>query len=477
MKKTAIILLYFLILGGSAAAVAIGARHWARSRPSHATAAAPETFGSQNGKQLWTCGMHPQVVQDHPGDCPICHMHLTPMRSGATGNGGQGHDRKILYWWDPMLGPPSIADKPGKSAMGMDRVPVYADEAGPRVTIDPSVVQNMGVRTAEVTRGPLAKTVRTVGVIRLPETGLHDVSLKVGGWIDKLYADQEGMHVAKDEPLFELYSQDLQVAEEELITAVRAARALDPAAHEVVREEAEGLVTSAKRKLKLWDVADAEIEAIAKADQPPRTIVFRSPAMGHVEDKMIVQGTAVQPGMKLMRIADHSRMWLEVQVYEEQISVVALGQMVEAAIDGIPGNTFKGEITFMYPHIDHTTRTLTVRATLDNPGFELKPGMYATANIAAKPMPDVIQVPREAVIDTGTRQIAFVAQGNGHFDPRKVKMGMVGDDDRVQIIEGLAPGEIVVTSGQFLMDVESRTTEAIEKLRQSSTPRNEPATP
>lgn len=420
-------------------------------------------------KQLWTCGMHPQVVQDHPGNCPICHMQLTPMRADSA-NGDTPAEKKVLYWWDPMLGPSSITDKPGKSAMGMDLVPVYASPAGPGVHIDATIVQNMGVRTAEVTRGPLGKTVRTIGLLRSPENGLNDVSVKIAGWIDKLHVDQEGMHVSKGEPLFELYSQDLQVAEEELISARKAEQSLPPDAAPVLRREAKSLVESAKRKFQLWDVADQDIDVIARADKPPKDIPFRSPASGHLVEKMVVQGTAVQPGMKLMRIEDHSKMWLDAQVYEDQFSLVRMGQTVKAAVDGMPGKTFSGTITFISPHLDHMTRTFTVRAILDNPDFALRPGMYATADIVTQPLDDVLQIPREAVIDTGTRQIVFVVAGQGHFDPRHVRMGIVGDDDRVQIVEGLAPGEIVATSGQFLMDVESRTTEAIDKLRRTSNP-------
>jgi Cu(I)/Ag(I) efflux system membrane fusion protein/cobalt-zinc-cadmium efflux system membrane fusion protein len=425
---------------------------------------APAVAAASGGtpRQLWHCGMHPQVIQDHPGFCPICHMALTPI--DAVEAESESHQKKILYWWDPMLGPSSISDHPGKSAMGMDLVPVYGDQAGPGVTIDPTVVQNMGVRTATVTRGPLSKTVRAVGLLKIPEPGMHDISLKVGGWIDKLYADEDGMHVNAGEPLFEIYSPDLQVAEQELISAVKAEKSLGNEANAEIRGEAQGMVASARRKLGLWDVAEEDIDAIAGASEPPKDVPFRSPATGHIEDKAIVEGSAVQPMAKLMRVADHTKMWLDAEIYQEQIPVVKIGQEVIATIDGLPGRTWKGNITFIYPHLDHMTRTLTVRVTLENPEFELKPGMYATVEIITRPLADVIQVPREAVIDTGTEQIAFVAEGAGHFSPRKIRVGLAGDDDMVQIVEGLGPGETVVTSGQFLMDVESRTIEATQKL-------------
>src|SRR5665213_960305 len=389
-------------------------------------------------------------------------MAAGSMKSTDSGNAKGGEQR----WWDPMIGPSSISDHPGKSAMGMDMVPFTSQAAsGAELTIDPAVVQNMGVQTAPVTRGPLRVTIRAVGLFKLPEPGLHDISLKMGGWIDRLYADQVGMHIGKGEPLFALYSPELQVAEQELISAVQSRRALDAAGSTALRNEAENLIASARHKLQLWDIDGEEIDAIAKADRPPRDIVFRSPVMGHLEEKMIVQGSAVQPGMKLLSIADHTTMWLDAEVYEAQIPLVKMGQTVEVTVAAIPGKTFTGKVTFVYPHIDHMTRTLIVRSTFDNPDFDLKPGMYAEANVIAEPMADVIQVPQEAVIDTGTRQIVFVADGRGHFSPKTVRVGIRADDDRLQIVEGLAVVETAVSSGEFRMDVESRTNEAIAKFR------------
>jgi RND family efflux transporter MFP subunit len=438
------------------------------------TASAP--IASQP-KQLWTCGMHPQVIQDHPGFCPICHMKLVPLKldDQASSNG----IKKIAYWWDPMLGPSSISDHPGKSAMGMDLVPVFESDvsAGPSVRIDPTVVQNMGVTTAPVVRGPLSVTVRAVGMLEVPEPGMHDVTLKINGYIQKLYADTEGMSVGKGEVLFDLYSPDLQLAEQELIAAEQNLKALGANANDAVRNDAQNLVDSAKQKFRLWDIADQDIEAIATSNQAPETVPFRSPAGGHIMDKMVVEGSAVQAGMKVMRIEDHSKLWLNAQVFEDQLSMIQVGQEVRATVDGVPGKMFTGKVSFIFPHLDHMARTEIVRTVLDNPGHELKPGMYASAEIVTQPIRDAVISPREAIIDTGTQQIAFVIDpaSAGHFQPRKVRMGIVGDDDKVQIVDGLAPGDQVVTSGQFLMDVESRTTEAIEKLRGSGVPTTMPA--
>src|SRR5205814_5881082 len=196
-----------------------------------------------------------------------------------------------------------------------------------------------------------------------------------------------------------------QVAEEELMMAVRSLKALDAQAAEPLRKEAQNLVDSAKRKLRLWDISDQDIDAIASADRAPRTVTFRSPADGHIADKQVVQGSAVQMGMKLMRIEDHSNLWLDAQVYEEQLPWVSMGQTVQATVDGVPDKTFTGKVSFIYPHLDHITRTETVRTTIENPKHELRPGMYATAKIIARPVENAVLVPREAVIDTGTRQI------------------------------------------------------------------------
>lgn len=410
-------------------------------------------------KQLWTCGMHPQVIQDKPGICPICEMKLTPIRQAPETTSKKG-DRKIKYWWDPMMSPPYISDKPGKSPMGMDLVPVYEDElsAGHTVTIDPVIVQNMGIRTAPVEHGPLQSKIRAVGYFREAEPNRHDISLKIGGWIEKLHADVEGAYVKKGAPLFELYSPELLVAQEELIAAARSMKRLGA--------EGEDLVRNARRKLQLWNLSDEEIDAVAQSEKARPTLIFRSPVSGHVVEKPIVQGSAVQPGERLLRIVDHSILWLDAQIFEYQLPLVSVGQEATAVVRAFPGKTFSGKIVFIHPHVDEVSRTVSTRLEFSNPDFDLRPGMYASVELVVHVADHALTVPREAVIDTGVRQIAFVAADGGRFSPRQVQMGVETDDGRVQILKGLAPGELVVTSGQFLLDVESRTQEAIQKMLQ-----------
>jgi RND family efflux transporter MFP subunit len=371
---------------------------------------------------LWTCGMHPQVIQDHPGLCPICHMDLTPLR---------GDDE--------------------------------AAEATSTVTIDPAVVQNMGVRIAPVTEGVLRRSIRAVGTIEEAQPRIRDVSLRVSGWITRLHADTEGMSVGEGDPLFELYSPELRVAAGELIAARRALeRAGDddgPGAR-----SARLLHDAAVEKLVLLGLGPEDVDAMSRLESAPETVTFRSPIAGEIIEKPIVEGAAVNAGDRALRIVDHSVLWLDARVFEKDLPFVAVGQEAVATLDALPGEVFEGRVIFLYPHVDATTRTATARLELPNPGMTLRPGMYATVRIEAPLDERAVLVPREAVIDTGVRQVAFVAAGEGRFQPRDVVLGHAAADGMVQVLQGLAPGEPVVVSGQFLLDSESRLRESVRKF-------------
>ncbi len=434
---------------------------------------------------LWTCSMHPQVLQDKPGACPICGMQLAPVRKDPSTHVAPTGERKIKYWWDPMMSPPYISGKPGKSPMGMDLVPVYEDEvrAGPTVTIDPVLTQNIGVRVASVEEGPLVLGIRTVGYVREAETHQHDITLKVDGWIERLHANTEGMFLKKGDPLFDLYSPDVLVAQEELLLAHRALARLPAGAEERLRTDTARLVESAREKLALWNVPKEAIDDALRTGKAGATVTFRSPADGFVVEKMVVQGSAVEARMKLLRIVDQSVLWIDAQIYESQIPYIKIGQKARASVRGRPEAAFEGEVVFLSPQISAMTRTAVARLAFPNPELVLKPGMFATMDLTVEVSPRAIMVPREAVIDTGVRQIAFVALDGGHFEPRLVRMGLETGDGRAQILAGLAPGERVVTSGQFLLDSESRLREAIQKmtgerlLHPPAKPEKQPAPP
>ena len=375
-------------------------------------------------KQLYTCGMHPQIIQDHPGNCPICGMKLEPVRKQAA-----------------------EASK---------------NEDDATITVDPVTIQTMGVRIGEVTEGPLERSIRTVGVVDFNETALTDVTAKFKGWIDKLFVDATGQAVKKGEPLFETYSPDVYNAELEFASLTRSGNT--------------ALAKTTLERLSLLGVADSELEKLKSNPQPSRTITMFSPADGVVVEKTAVQGMMFEPGMNLYRLADLSLVWLKAQIYEQDMPFVQLGQEAVATIDSFPGQKFLGRVTYVYPTLDAKTRTAQVRMEFHNPGLLLKPGMFAKVDLKSRISPSVTLVPESAVLRSGDRATVFVALDGGKFDPREVVLGPRDSGARYQVLQGLAPGEKVVTSAQFMFDSESQLREAIQKMM-SPDAKSRPAEP
>ena len=456
--------------------------------------------GAPKAKQLWTCSMHPQVIQDKPGLCPICHMQLVPLKAatdaassaapagippgqvvqpteGSGGGAPTQKQREIAYWWDPMMSPPYISGRPGKSPMGMDLVPVYKDavSGGTAVTIDPVVIQNMGVRTVAAVEAPIHRTLRAVGYLAEPEPSQVDINLRVSGWVEKLYANTPGMRVRKGDPLFELYSPDLQVAIEE---AIAARRVRADGKGQSAQETADTTLAASRQKLRQLGLAEDQIDELVAAERAPRTVVFRSSVDGHITDKQgLFVGAAVKAGDRVLRLSDNSTLWLDAQVFERDLAEIAVRSEVTATTEFMPGRRFRGEVSFIHPHLDPATRTALVRVAVENPTRELKQGMYATIESALSGAAAGVLIPRDAVLDTGKRQIVFLALAGGKFEPRRVEVGMEDDEGRVQVLAGLAAGDVVVTSGQFLLDSESRLREAIQKFLESKAPGAQGAAP
>ena len=372
-------------------------------------------------KQLYTCGMHPAVIQDHPGNCPICGMKLTPIKSGTSG--------------DASVNPSAIA-------------------------VDAATQQNMNLRTAEVRRGPLRKTIRTVGTIDYNETALADVTTRFKGWVEKVNVDATGRLVHRGDPLFEVFSPELyDVQTEFLRTVTNAFRKFG----NVIAQR-----NTAIRNLKAFDFQDAQIAEIENTRQILRTLPVVAPLSGFVIEKNVVAGQMVDAGIRLYRIADLGIVWVLAQVYEQDLSFVQLGQEVVVKVASLPDREFRGRVTFIYPTVDEKTRTAKVRLEFENPGYFLKPGMFVSAQLHAELEGSAVLVPDSAVLRSGAKNTVFVALDGGKFEARDVALGLESENSLIQVTSGLSAGERVVTSGQFLLDSESQLREAIEKMRGST---------
>lgn len=431
-----------------------------------------ETSSLEQAKPLYSCGMHPEVISDEPGNCPICGMQLTPIKSTAPGQpgtaaGSRKEPRKVLYWRAPM-DPTEIYDRPGKSKMGMDLIPVYeGEEAGGAgsIAINPAVQQNMNLRTAPVERRDISVVIRSFGTVTYAQDNEFSVNTKIGGWIEKLHVNTVGQKVRRGDPLLEIYSPELVSTQEEYRLALRNREKLAESPYENIRQNAARMLTVSRDRLAYWDISESEIKEIEKAGRVRRTILLTSPVTGTVTHKAVVEGDRVGPGMDLLHIADLSKVWVEGTVYESEIPLLRLGQKAELELDHRPGYRLEGEVDFIYPYLDRKSRSNNVRLIFKNPEGILKPDMYATVRIVVPTIGSALAVPSEAVLHSGTRDIVFVARGEGTFEPREVKTGVESEDGFVQILSGLFDGEEVVVSGQFLLDSESRTREAIAKMR------------
>jgi len=444
-------------------------------------APAGEKLVQEEGKQLWTCGMHPEVILDHPGNCPICGMKLVPVKGGTAVEKAASAPqqkvkpkgkRKILYWRAPM-DPTEIYDHPGKSKMGMDLIPVYEDEAqigaGGTIRIDPVTVQNMGVRTTEVRRVNFVRTVRTVGYVEYNEEKLYTIAPKISGWIEKLFVAATGDEVRPGQPLLEIYSPELVTTQQEYLLALKTEQMLAGASDASIHESARSLLESTRKRLLYWDIPPDEIARLERTGKVRKTLTLRSPARGVVIHKNAVEGAFVKEGKSLFQIADLSTVWVQGSVYDYELPWVHVGQQATVELDYLPGKTFRGRVSYIYPYLDRKARDVKVRVELPNPDLQLRPGMYATVLLKTTPEPNVLAIPGEAIVRTGTRNIVFVARGGGRFEPREIRIGEEGDGGLVRVISGLLPGEKVVVSAQFMLDSESRLQEAIRKMIEEKT--------
>ncbi len=468
--------------------------------------------------QLWSCGMHPHVIEDEPGQCPICGMNLTPMRSSgdelaghdhpvsaqqwtcpehptivenepgtcpiggldlvptSTGDGGASGEGEILFYRNPM-DPTITSPVPAKDSMGMDYVPVYADEAevgsGAVVRIDPAVVQNMNVRTETVERRDLTQPIRTIGYLEYDQERMVTVTTKYSGWVEKVYVNYVGESVRKGQPLFEVYSPELVQTEQELLSALNFVGELADAPEDV-RERAESLVESARTRLGYWDISPQQIAILEETGKVFRTLKVAAPSGGQVMKRMAgLEGMAIKPGMEIFHLADLSSLWISVELFESQVAWIREGAPAQIALSYSPGEAFTGKVRFLEPEFSEATRTVRAKIEVPNPGGRLRKGMYATVEFNPAIVRDAVAVPAQAVLRTGQRNVVVVALGEGRFAPREVVLGHEAEG-YAQVLSGLEAGTEVVTSAQFLLDSESKLREAILKMIASRSGTREP---
>jgi Cu(I)/Ag(I) efflux system membrane fusion protein len=394
-----------------------------KSEPPPTEMTANASGKSASGKQLYQCSMHPNVVSDHPGNCPICGMELQPIKQAKA------------------------VGIPGRAAVQLSDVQE----------------QLINIRVAPVERTEAAKTVRAVGSITYDETKVADLNSKVMGWVQKLYVDKPGQPVKAGDPLMALYSPDLYSAQQEYLLAYQATHSSAKASglsaemrkFSAANQNAEtSLLRSARKRLQLWDISEAQIKALEESGTAKDTLQLTAPMTGVVVEKNVLPGQMINSGMLLYRIADLSEVWLDAEVYEYELSLIKVGQKADITVDAYPDKTFEGEVAFIYPYLQNKTRTTKVRLVLQNPDELLKPGMYANVTVKSA-LGDQLTIPVSAVFDTGKRQYVFVQAEKGVFAPKEIELGGKSGD-RVVVSKGLEGSEQVVVDGNFLLDSESQ---------------------
>lgn len=375
-----------------------------------------------------------------------------------------GAQHRVLYYRNPM-GLPDTSPVPKKDSMGMDYLPVYADEdtsgdPSGTVRISQGRIQTLGVRTEEAVIHPaLTRTIRATGALQFDERHLATVTTKAAGWIERLTVAATGDRVRRGQVLAEIYAPDLVAAEEEYLVAARMG-GLMPGG--LAHGDPGALAAASLQRLRAWDVPEDEIARLRKSGKAQRRIAVRAPADGVVIEKPVQVGMRIEAGQPLYKTADLSDVWLIAEVQERDLGMVQPGQTATAQFVAFPGQRFDGKVEFIYPSLSPETRTGRVRIVIPNPDQVLRAAMYASVEIAALATEGpMLAIPSSSVIDSGVRQVVLIDRGAGRFEPRPVRLGTQGGD-WVQVIEGVRPGEKVVTSANFLIDAESNLRAALQ---------------
>jgi Cu(I)/Ag(I) efflux system membrane fusion protein len=372
---------------------------------------------------------------------------LTPFPATSAENG----EREILYWVAPMDAN-YRRDRPGRSPMGMELVPVYADGDGgdgSSIRIAPEVVQNLGVRTTTAERSRLWRGIDTVGYVDYDESKVSHIHLRTEGWIENLVVQSEGERVKKGQRLFNLYSPELVNAQEEFVQALKLGNT--------------GLTRASRSRLDALGIPASQVKRLEKDRKPSQTVPVYAPQDGVVATLSVRDGMYVKPATRVMSLADLSSVWLLAEIFERQADWVEVGQSAEVSLAFLPGRTWEGTVEYIYPSLDPGTRTLKARLRFPNPDEALKPNMYANVKIYGGPKDDVVVIPIEALIRTGREERVIIARGEGRFESRSVRAG-IESGDWVEMLEGVEPGEDIVVSGQFLIDSEASLKASLSRM-------------
>jgi RND family efflux transporter MFP subunit len=420
----AIYLLGFYIGGMKDPAMPAGDEH-----ADHATPAEESHAGhaeKNEGESLYHCPMHPTYIVDQPGDCPICGMSLVPV----------------------------VEEEVVEESSGVEG---YA-----AIRVSPERQQLIGVKTGIVERRQMNKVIRTVGLVDYDEKRIAHIHTKISGWIEDLYVDYTGKLVEKGEQLLTIYSPELVSTQEEYLLALKGRKELGSSTLREVSLGSSRLYEATRIRLQLWDITEEQIDELEKTGEPNLKMSLHSPIDGFVLHKGAFEGKYVSPNDELYTIADLSVVWIYADIYEYEFPFIEEGQEARVSLSYLPGEEFVGTVDYIYPYMDEKTRTVKVRLVFDNPGWKLKPKMYANVKLKVD-LGERMAIPEDAILDTGTRQVVFLYRDDGTFEPREVTLGQKVEDYYV-LLDGLEEGDRIMTSANFLIDSESKLKAATQAM-------------